>query len=138
VSEVKEWILPDLVHYTMDMEQSLQQMMEPLLARQTEEMKAGQEEIKARQEKGDTKAKPRQDKADANAKAHQAQFKEVITSHMEDLLEGLRSCGKRATAYLVSSVACPKKLKAGSEGTEAAVPLKEVRTKWRPQTCRLL
>jgi hypothetical protein len=40
-------ILSDLVRYTMDMEQSLQQMTERLLARQTEEMKAGQKEMKA-------------------------------------------------------------------------------------------
>jgi hypothetical protein len=37
------------------------------------------------------------------------------------LLEGLKSGGKRTTACLVSSVACPKKLKASPDGKEAAV-----------------
>jgi hypothetical protein len=55
-------------------------MMGRLLARQAEDMKAGQEEIKARQ-----------DKADAEAKALQDQFKEHIKDNMEPLLKGLRS-----------------------------------------------
>jgi hypothetical protein len=51
VSEVKDWILPALVLYMAEIEQNLQQMMESLLARQTEEMNA--------------KAKVSQDKANA-------------------------------------------------------------------------
>jgi hypothetical protein len=34
---MKDWISPDFVRYTMDMEQGLQQMKEGLLARQEEE-----------------------------------------------------------------------------------------------------
>jgi predicted translin family RNA/ssDNA-binding protein len=33
-SELKDWILPDLVRYKTEMEQDLHQMMEHLLARQ--------------------------------------------------------------------------------------------------------
>jgi hypothetical protein len=62
----------------------LQQMRERLLPRQMEEMKAGQEEIKACQ-----------DNADATAKAHQNQLKQAITGHMESCLEGLKSCERR-------------------------------------------
>jgi hypothetical protein len=41
VSEVEDLILPDLDRCLMAMEGSLQQMLERLFARQTEEMKAG-------------------------------------------------------------------------------------------------
>jgi hypothetical protein len=61
-----------------------------------------------------------QDKADAEQKAHQDQFKD-IEGHMEGLLEGLRSCGRRMTACQVLSVACPEKSKTGSEEMEAEV-----------------
>jgi hypothetical protein len=40
---------------------------------------------------------------------------------VEALPEGLRSCGKRTTAWQVLSVACPNKSTAGPERTETAV-----------------
>jgi hypothetical protein len=61
VSEVKDWILPGLVRYMMETEQSLQQMMERLLAKQTEEMKAGQQVVQARYSKADAEVKARQE-----------------------------------------------------------------------------
>jgi hypothetical protein len=80
LSEVKDSILPDLVRYTVEMEQGLRQMMESLLSRQEEaaaQMAANQEEIKARQEemKADINAQAatRQDKADAEARTRQEQ-----------------------------------------------------------------
>jgi hypothetical protein len=96
-----------------EMELSLQQMMAHLLA----EIQAGQAEMKASQEE----IKARQDKTDAEAKAHHDQLKDDIKGHMEDLLEGLRSCVKWMTVCQVPSEACPEKLKAGPEETEADV-----------------
>jgi hypothetical protein len=40
VSQVKDWILPDIFRYTLEMKQGLQRVLERLLARQTEELKA--------------------------------------------------------------------------------------------------
>jgi Skp family chaperone for outer membrane proteins len=71
-------------------------MMEHLFARQTEELKAEQEEIEARR-----------GKEDAEAKARREQLKEDTKGYMEAVLEGLRSCGNRTTACQVSSVSCP-------------------------------
>jgi hypothetical protein len=73
VSGGKDWILPDRVRYKVEMEQSLQRMLKLLLAGQTEEMKAGQEEIKVHQGK-------------AEAKIRQEQLKEDIEGHMKALL----------------------------------------------------
>jgi hypothetical protein len=73
-----------------EMEKSLQQMMERLLARQSEEMKDPQ------------------DKAHAEAKTRQEQLRDDINGHMEALLKRLRSCSKRVTACQVSSMAVQK------------------------------
>jgi hypothetical protein len=99
VSEVKNWKLLDLVLYsaTLDkeMEQGRQQMIERLLAGQ-EEAAACQEEVVARQEE-----------STAHAAVSLKKLKEDIKGHMKALLEGLKSCRKRATACQVWSVACP-------------------------------
>jgi CHAT domain-containing protein len=109
VSEVKDSILLDFVHYMAELEQGLRQMMERLLARQEE----AADKIAAKQEM----------KADINAQVAdcQDQFKEDIKGHMEAFLDELRFCGKRTTACQVSSVASPNKSKAGLEVTETAV-----------------
>jgi hypothetical protein len=60
VAEVKNWVLPDFVRYMAEMEQSLQRMMERMLARQTEEIN------------------DREDTADAESGARQDQLKEDI------------------------------------------------------------
>jgi hypothetical protein len=140
VSEVKQWVLPDLAHCMMEMKQGLPQMMEHLVARQEEAaayIAANQEEMKACQVKADAEAKAHQDKADAEAKTRHEQLKEDIKGHMEALLEGLRSCGKRKTAYQIFSVAYPEKSKVSPEEMEAKwLPLKSFRTKLRPWVWR--
>jgi leucyl aminopeptidase (aminopeptidase T) len=103
VSEVKDLILRDLVRYTLEMEHDLQQMMEHLLARQKEaaaQIAANQEEMKAHE-----------GKVNAETKALLKQLNEDIEGHMEDLREGLRSCGRKTTGCQVSSLACPDKSK---------------------------
>jgi predicted secreted Zn-dependent protease len=79
----------DLVHYTMEMAQGLQQMTECLLARQEE---AAQIATKLEEMKAYINAPvaARQDKADAEAKTCHDQFKEDIKGHMEPCLEVLR------------------------------------------------
>jgi nitrate/TMAO reductase-like tetraheme cytochrome c subunit len=87
------------------MEQGLQQMMERLFARHTEEMnskiQAGQAEHTASQEKttskidtGQKEIKASQEMAEANLKG----FKEDKNGHMKACLEGLRPCGEKTTA----------------------------------------
>jgi Skp family chaperone for outer membrane proteins len=80
VSEVEVWILPDFVRHIMGeaSERSLQQVMESLFARQSEEMKASQAEIKAAQAKmkADVNAnmEANQERANVELKAAQAEI----------------------------------------------------------------
>jgi hypothetical protein len=83
------WILVELVHYAMEMERSLQLMMERLFAKQSEEMKA-------RQEKADADAKARQEKANADAKARH----EEAEAHQEKMNAEMKASQERATAVM--------------------------------------
>jgi hypothetical protein len=74
------------------------------------------------------------DKADVKAKARYEQFYHD-RGHIETLLEGFRSCGKRTTICMVASEGCLEKSKAGPEvmnveatpeETEAAVVWQEL------------
>jgi hypothetical protein len=108
----------------MEMKQNLQQTMEHLSAKQTEEMKAGQDKTNAKIEEmkaGQEERKAHQDKVDAEAKAHHEQLHQDINGYMEALLEGLRSCGKGTTICKVPSVVRPENSKTGLKEMEAAV-----------------
>jgi hypothetical protein len=102
----------------MDMERGLQQTIDRLLARQTEEMKAGQLEVKV---DINYQAEANQDKEDAEATAFQDKFTEDMKDYMEALLEGLRSCGNWTTICPVASVVCSDNSKAVLKEMEAAM-----------------
>jgi hypothetical protein len=109
--------LLDFVRCIMEMEPSLQQMMACLLA----EIQAAKADINAKTEVGQEEMKARQDKADAEAQAHHDQLKQDIKGHMEVILEGQGSCGKRTTTCQELSVVCPENAKAGLKEMKAGV-----------------
>jgi hypothetical protein len=128
VSEVEDWILPDLVRHIMDKEteQRLIEMMESLFARQSEKIKARQEKAAARQEKANAELKAAQAemKADIIAKIEAGQ-KEILA-----LFRGSRTYGK-GTTTCQTETSCSEEMEATNlevtpEETEAAVERQEL------------
>jgi hypothetical protein len=94
----------------MERERSLQQMMERLLGKQTEEMSAEAKAIRTR------------------LMLRQRVVRKGIKCPMEAFAEGLRSCGKRMAVYHVSSLAYLEKSKAVPEVMEPEVVIFEKRS----------
>jgi hypothetical protein len=123
-SEVKDRILPDLVRCMAEVEWGLQEMMERLLANQEKmdaKMMAGQaelkEEMKANQEESSANL-------DVKAEARLKQLDQDSKGHMEALLEGLMSCGKKDDSLPSISVASTEKSNDDPEEMEAVVVLR--------------
>jgi hypothetical protein len=81
--------------------------MERLLARQLEEMKAAQEEMKS--------------DINAQAAARHDQFKVDIKGHMEAVLIGLGSCSEGTTTCQREETSCSQKSKFDPDVMEAAL-----------------
>jgi hypothetical protein len=79
VSEVEDWILVDLVHYAMEMERNLQLLMERLFAKQSEEMKA-------RQEEADAKIEARLERMEAAMHSMRSDIERSVQKLVEDVL----------------------------------------------------
>jgi hypothetical protein len=100
-----------------EMEGSLQQIMEHLLANQEKtnaEKKVGEAEM-------ETKIGARLERMEAAMHFVRSDIERTVQQHTEALLEGLRSCGERIVICKVESEACPEKSKAGPERMEDAV-----------------
>jgi hypothetical protein len=129
-------ILPDLVRYTSEMEQSLSQLMERLLASQEgaaaerdvkeEEMKAGSNsQAEVRQDKTNTGAKARQDKAHAETKARQNKAEAHLKQLIEDMEGRMEATINSVRSYLEQT------LKTGMEDFLLCVRHKTIRCQER-------
>jgi hypothetical protein len=120
VSEVEDWILPDLDRYTMEMEmENMLQMMKLLLARQEE----AEAKAETRHEEAESDAKARHEKAEARAVARHERFLAF--------LDGLTSCGEGMTSCQTETTSSSEEMEATNleatpDETEATVERQEL------------